>query len=130
MSFSERPPLKPRPGGRFGEDLEGLLRAFFAAEMPRPWPAGEPFPPSPRPARRQSLARSRLALAASVGLLLTGSLGLSGLFPGQDPPPPAGVSEPVIGTRERPREKPVPPESFLDSSKGGSGRPLPAGRRP
>src|SRR5262245_55934618 len=68
----------PLPPG----DLDAALRAFFAAEMPAPWP---PFrPPAavlPFPARRPAPARrpwrgSRLALAASVALLALGALAL------------------------------------------------------
>jgi hypothetical protein len=76
MNLVDPSPLKPG-------DLDGLLRMFFRRQMPQPWPA----PPTPHsramPARRsassrQPLIRSRWALAASVGLLLLGSLLLPG----------------------------------------------------
>jgi hypothetical protein len=99
------PPLDVRKPGRPPGDLDGLLRAFFRAEMPHPWPAAQiPEQPSPflqrngtaahlngedrRPAgiaarlapRSWTKVRSRLALAASVALLLLGTLLLSGKF--------------------------------------------------
>jgi hypothetical protein len=59
------------------DDLETLLQAYFRAEMPDPWPA----PPLLQTARREAaplqtvrgVRRSRLALAASVALLLAGT---------------------------------------------------------
>jgi hypothetical protein len=71
-------PLHEPPANR-GEELDALLRDFFRSEMPQTWPefaAPEPAPilPLTRPARPWISVRSRLALAASVGLLLTGSL--------------------------------------------------------
>jgi hypothetical protein len=61
-----------------GDDLDGLLRAFYRKEMPVRWPAA-PVPPARtlpfrRPTPRGSLLRSRFALAASVALLVLGSL--------------------------------------------------------
>ena len=100
------PPLDVSNPGRPPGDLDGLLRAFFRAELPHPWPAvptperHSAFPQrnvatmpmngdGRRPAgiaarlapRSWTRVRSRLALAASVGLLLLGTLLLSGRFP-------------------------------------------------
>jgi hypothetical protein len=68
-----------------GDNLDTLLRAFYQAEMPDPWPSLEAPAPSPRllpvrPAKKpgRNLVRSRLALAASIALLVSGSLFLSG----------------------------------------------------
>jgi hypothetical protein len=78
MSLSTQPPVSP------GEDLDGLLRAFYQAQLPHPWPdfkvpdAGGA--PSAR-LRRFALLRSRLTLAASVALLFSGSF----LLPRQAP---------------------------------------------
>jgi hypothetical protein len=70
-----RPPTIPGDPGRPPENLDGLLRAFFQAEMPASWPApelpAESFRRPPRPAARWAMTRSRLALAASVALLVT-----------------------------------------------------------
>jgi hypothetical protein len=99
------PPLDVRSPGRPAGDLDGLLRAFFRAEMPHPWPAVQigqgpsPFPQRNRTAahmngddrppadtgrrfapRSWSKIRSRLALAATVALLLLGTLLMSGRF--------------------------------------------------
>jgi hypothetical protein len=63
-----------------GDELDGLLRAYFQAELPDPFPSLEAPAPravslSPRPApSRWNLFRSRLALAASVALLIAGPL--------------------------------------------------------
>jgi hypothetical protein len=94
MSFSEPPSTDPRLAGPPAGDLDGLLRTFFQAEMPRPWPAA-PVPgrpsasrnDSPKPAtrdlfrpKRWSLSSSRLALAAALAGLMIGTLLLSGRF--------------------------------------------------
>jgi len=85
MRFMDPPSLDSPARGRSGDDLDGLLSAYFRAEMPDPWPAvvvPEEAPellPLPMPARR-SLFRSRLALAASVALLLVGPWMLSDSF--------------------------------------------------
>jgi hypothetical protein len=90
MSLVQPPPWKP------GDDLDGLLRAFFRSQMPHPWPS--PRLPrfrtaaDPRSAPSgHSLTRSRLVLAASAALLMLGSLCLPGRFtqdikPGYDVP--------------------------------------------
>jgi hypothetical protein len=87
-----RPPVDPRPLEPVPTDLDRLLRAFFRAEMPEPWPIlkppARPILPS-LPSRRGSrwtFARSRLALAASVLLLLCGPLWLSNKFSATIPP--------------------------------------------
>jgi hypothetical protein len=74
MSLLVRPNLPP------SDELDGLLRTFFQAELPDPFPSLEAPAPraavlSPRPARSGwNLFRSRLALAASVALLVAGPL--------------------------------------------------------
>jgi hypothetical protein len=97
MNLVQPPPQRP------GDDLDGLLRMFFRSQMPYPWPA----PPSPfrsKPAGRpasagRSLIRSRWALAASIGLLLLGSLLLPGRFtPGSKLEP--GMDGPSISDRK------------------------------
>lgn len=68
-------------------ELDEVLRAFYRSEMPHPWPelklpVAETALPLPRSERRhrRSLWNSRFALAASIALLLLGSLLLSGAF--------------------------------------------------
>ncbi len=90
------PPLVPRGGAQPPDDLDDLLSAFFKAQMPKTWPAPE-TPVSRRaapplvagPAKGWPLMRSRLAVAASVALLVGGSLLLAGAFQGR-PNGPAG----------------------------------------
>ena len=91
------------------EEIDGLLRAFFRAELPRPWPAMKaPAVPPTAPARpappRQALWRSRLALAASVGLLALGSLWL----PGQAPTEPTAPALPTVSNGEATRRGVAP----------------------
>jgi hypothetical protein len=85
------------------DDLDALLRSFFKAELPDPWPSLEAPVPRPssclaQPPQRPSLGHSRLALAASIALLVLGSLFLLG----KTQPPgttPAG-NVPAIGERD------------------------------
>src|SRR4051812_17386359 len=88
-----------------GDDLDALLTAFFRKEMPAPWPAfrpplaradapppassngrAHPAPPTIGPARPRPLGgprsfwRSRLALAASLVLLLGAAWFVPGLL--------------------------------------------------
>jgi hypothetical protein len=69
-----------QPGN--GECVDGVLRRFFHAEMPHPWPecaASAQARQTPRPSRFGAMAR--LALAAAVALFFAGYLALAGLFP-------------------------------------------------
>jgi hypothetical protein len=83
------PPTTVNQNGRSSEDeLDGLLRAFYQAELPHPWPSPEvpalrnDVLPLRSPLRRFPMLRSRLALAASVALLVAGPLALSAYFTG------------------------------------------------
>jgi hypothetical protein len=115
-----KPPVDSHNGNR-GDDVDGLLRDFFRAEMPSPWPelklpsparngfhpkrskpedgpAILPLTPKKRP---WAVVGPRVALAASVALLLLGSLFLSGQFkgnkPGESPlSAPGGQANPKI----------------------------------
>ena len=87
MRFVEPPPLKP------SDDLEALLRAFFRSQMPPSWPSPRVPLASVMPLRRpprvgRGLTRSRWALAASVALLLLGSLLLPSRFTHDAKPEP------------------------------------------
>jgi hypothetical protein len=101
------------------DDVEALLRSFFRAEMPNPWPAKPSARLSvPRPAPVPTSAgsmRSKLALAASVMLLIAGSLAVSTTptTPGEAPSPLSRMS-PGVATRVRitqtlvqPKDKPT-----------------------
>ena len=103
------------PGG----DIDAVLGAFFKGEMPRPWPAFQPprgrILPF-RPAKPSRFARgSRLALAASVLLLLLCGWLLSDKFPGPAPRPeapsllgPGGARKPLLPDDLGPDFKPAP----------------------
>jgi hypothetical protein len=134
MNFSEPPSTDPRLAGPPAGDLDGLLRAYFQKEMPRPWPAA-PMPerPSasrkvvPKPAprdlfrpRRWSLAGSRLALAAALAGLMIGTLLLSGRFqPNATPEPLRG---PILGdTKYLMKESLIQP---VEEKIGADGKPV------
>jgi hypothetical protein len=87
MSFLVAPPSHRQDRSPEGDEVDQLLRSFYRAEMPDPWPSFEataeaptvlPFPAPP--ARRPVFVRSRLALAAAVALLIGGLSLLSGKF--------------------------------------------------
>src|SRR5262245_8500152 len=122
MSTTEPPLLKTR-SDRPDDDLDGLLRDFFRAELPQRWPAApQPVPlsslnghanlaPAARPARSKARPwawSSRVALAASVGGLLLGTLLLSGQFKGNQPPSDSDVGTPS-GSRVHMKEMLVQP---------------------
>jgi hypothetical protein len=106
MRISEPPTVDRAGKGNPGDELDTLLRAFFQSELPHPWPA-LPLPETEAPARPVVPftppaashpwvpVHSRLALAASVGLLLAGSWFLAGQFQPADsgdlPPRPDAV---------------------------------------
>ncbi len=72
---------------RAPNEFDGLLRAFFRAQVPEPWPALKPpatlsLRGEGAPARRPSLFRSRFILAASLLILLLSQLFVSKMFSG------------------------------------------------
>jgi hypothetical protein len=89
------------------DEIDGLLRAFYRAQLPHPWPAlkapAAQAPTTPiRPApSRPPLWRSRFALAASVALLALSSLFLPGKA-SREPQPP---TRPSIGPASAKRAK-------------------------
>lgn len=69
--------------GRPIPEIDDLLRDHFRGAMPQPWPRFQP-PMAHRPAKVVPFwggSRMRLALAASIALLLSGYLAVAGLFP-------------------------------------------------
>ena len=74
MKSLQKPVESPNERERSASDLDGLLRDFFRAQMPEPWPVLKPpatlsLPGGGAAARRPSLFRSRFALAASLLIL-------------------------------------------------------------
>jgi hypothetical protein len=108
MNDIARPPMN---GQGSPEPMDNLLRGFFRAEMPEPWPTmNRPEPrilPFVRPQRASRFAstRSRLALAASVGLLLVGSWFFSGTLRNNPPGDPSRPND-TAGNKI----KPIDPE--------------------
>jgi hypothetical protein len=108
MSFLERSFIDPQSFGQPADDLDGLLREFYEAEMPDPWPSlrppmASPSQPSRSRGRPWGLFRSRLALAASVGLLVVGQLFLSGTFRTDDLPASGRGGDDTAGKPQRVR---------------------------
>lgn len=114
MAVAVQPPSDPTGCSAIRDDEESVLRAFFRAEMPQPWPSFSPPSADARSplviasTRRPWSARSHLALAASVGLLLVGSLALSNILkPGA---PDASIETLGPGARmKRPIDEPKSP---------------------
>jgi hypothetical protein len=116
MNLLPPPPASPGGAPPSDGDIDTLLSAFFRAEMPDPWPtlrapAGPrvtpalPVRPSAPPPRRRTLVRSRLALAASVALLVAGALFRAGR-PDEALPraaDPGDVSPPSANAEVNPR---------------------------
>jgi hypothetical protein len=101
------------------DDLDGLLRAFYRKEMPKPWPAppgppGRLLPAQPSP-RGFASFRSHLALAASLALILLGSL-LAGGKPRSNPDHTPGfhLGAPEATRPPRPHQE-VSPEKLKSS---------------
>ena len=86
--------------------LDDLLKSFFRSEMPQPWPSFvEPALGSlVVHSRSRSLFRSRLALAASVALLLIGSWWLSQRFSAPEPGMAPSQAGKVIGAKPLPEK--------------------------
>jgi hypothetical protein len=92
MSLRNPHMLNLRHPGLPPEEVDTLLRSFFRAEMPDPWPVlkapvEEPFRQERQPASRWTALRSRAALAASVALLVLGSWCFSAKAPDYSLPP-------------------------------------------
>lgn len=103
-------------------DVDELLREYFQTQMPKPWPALR-VSPSVKARRVGSFwsgSPGRLALAASIALLVAGYLTLAGYFPqrpadsGVQPLQNIGMKDPrtskktAPGTVEdRPDEQPM-----------------------
>ena len=105
------PPV-PQTGRPSEDELDGLLRAFYKAELPNPWPA--PQVPGPRndilPLRsappRFAMLRTRLALAACVAFFVAGPLFLSSYFNPANTETAATTEPAPIGGEKAQRVKP------------------------
>ena len=106
MNMPQKHTMPPRGSGDRPDAVERWLRAFFQAEMPAHWPTPSlPEPPHRRWLAVRSAFGSRLALAASVALLLLGSLFLAGRFQSVEPASGGPGHGPVIGSKNRGIEK-------------------------
>jgi hypothetical protein len=105
MMYHTKPPLNYRFAASQNDDMEELLRRFYSSEMAQPWPdapAVTPFAAEVPRARRLAIGRffrspARLAIAASVALLVIGYLALQTWFP--DPKPGSDVENTNIGSK-------------------------------
>jgi hypothetical protein len=117
--------------GRPEHDPDGQLRAFFRAQMPEPWPAfrlprdrsGMATVPE-RVVPSRTARHSRLALAATVVVLLVGTLLLSGKFH-SSPAPETDYGTPSANRRAVPDM--IMKESLIqevETRPGPDGRPV------
>ena len=122
--------LSYRNPGFGPDDVDGLLRNFFRAEMPDPWPTlkapVEMKSTKPTAPRRWAPVRSRMALAASVALLLLGTWCFSVRTPDYSVAPSegrdgAGSASPLNLKNMRDGGKVGAPSSNQRSDKGGTG---------
>jgi hypothetical protein len=99
--------LSPPPAN----DVDGVLRAFFKAQMPAPWPSLKAPSVAATISKGWPMMRSRLALAASVALLALGLSFLSGAFHGRPNPSesPIAVDGATASTENDPLRHPVQP---------------------
>jgi hypothetical protein len=87
--------------------VDGLLRAYFRAEVPRPWPAltlpaldgRAPSSPPAQPPRFR--LHGRLSLAAAVALFVTGYASLASRFPAAPSAPGVAVEVKQFGGEAR-----------------------------
>jgi len=111
MTSPNEVPLTLRDAGPPPDEIDGLLRAFFRAELPDPWPVLKPPADDENPVavrktgRTWAMMRSRLALAASIGLLLVGCWFLSGLRSERPLSTDATMSDPEATLRPFPLHK-------------------------
>jgi len=106
MRFVDPSTLDSPWGERPGDDLDGLLTAYFHNELPRPWPAARVVEEAKVLRRHTTSPRrpvwgSRLALAASVALLLAAGWMLSGSFLALDRESPAGPLSPLKADKDQ-----------------------------
>ena len=88
------------------EYVDGLLSSFFKKEVPHPWPAAQ-LPAEGRVSARFWFGSTRrLALVASVALLLLGYLALATKFPTSSEPGVSVDHHQTIGSK--PQVKPLP----------------------
>ena len=99
--------LSPPPAN----DVDGVLHAFFKAQMPAPWPSLKAPPVVAATAKGWPMMRSRLALAASVALLALALSFLTGAFHGRSNPSenPIAVDGATASTENDPLQHPVQP---------------------
>jgi hypothetical protein len=103
MTLSLQPPVRPEDARQPGDEIDALLRAYYRAEMPDPWPSFEAplrqnVVPFRKPTRRFPLMRSRLAVAASVALIVGGMWFLSRM-PHNSKPDATLPLGPGVGTK-------------------------------
>jgi hypothetical protein len=116
MTLSLQPPTQPGDARNPDDDLDGLLRDYFRAETPNPWPvfrfAAVRQAVLPSRPRRFPLTRSHLALAASVALILLGSLFLAGI--------PRDAQPGEVPTMASPDAKRIKVKEYLNLKPDGS----------
>jgi hypothetical protein len=141
MNTIQRPPVSAGEREQLPDDFDRLLRAFFDAERPAPWPVLKPPAERPSPlarptTRRRTLLGSRVALAASLLILLAGPFYLSSRFAELTPAAVDADSGTTTAQARGPlmapakmRPAPRPGSSGVDRSITGKGKPAPSRRQ-
>ncbi len=91
-------------------EIDHLLHGYFQAEMPHPWPAFA-MPKAmrtKRPVSFWSRYGGRVALAASVALLVASYLALAGFFPRLQTPTGVEPQTGDIGLKDPKSKTPMP----------------------
>jgi hypothetical protein len=104
------------------DELDRLLRSFFRSQLPSPWPALK----LPAPAGASTWwqrSRSRLALAASIALLLLGSWWLASKSAHYQVPTPVVPGAGAASKVDVPEKL-----RMLEEKKNREGRPAPINR--
>jgi hypothetical protein len=126
MMNPTRPPVNHRFAATRTGEVEELLRRFYRAEMPESWPAAPAVaaPTSGTPRRlavgRFFRAPRRLALAASVALLVIGFLALQTWFP--EPQPASEVGSPLL-MQKMDMQRRVPNRTPASAPQGAGAKP-------
>jgi hypothetical protein len=95
--------------GRPAENVDRLLHSFFKNEMPEPWPAVNVLADQPLTKPGWLGTFGRLALVASLALILLGYLALAAKFPSSSEPGLTFDRSQTIGSRISVKQAPLPP---------------------